>query len=112
MAKGVVCQRTGSALRVVDHSDLEQRAIGQHVLHDLADERNVVDHFGRDSPANVADDHRIAHAEAEEVRRIDPRIEARDHEQAQVGKHDGAFVAARTGEGPVALKRAVDAGRI
>src|SRR6266536_5603215 len=67
--------------------------------------------FRSDPPADVPDDHRVAEAEAEEVRGVDARIEARDHEQAQVGEHDGALVAAGGGEGAVALERGIDVGR-
>jgi hypothetical protein len=66
---------------VVDHGDLEQRAVGQRTLGDLADEGDVVDHLGRDPPANIADDHGVTEAEAEKVRWVDPRIEAGDREQ-------------------------------
>ena len=101
-AEGVVGERAGSALGVVDHGDLEQRAVGQDVLGELADEGDVVDHLRGDPPADVADDHCVAEAEAEEVRGVDARIEAGDHEQPQVGKDDGAVVAAGGREGAVA----------
>ena len=110
-AEGVVGERAGSALGVVDHGDLEQRAVGQDVLGELADEGDVVDHLRGDPPADVADDHRVAEAEAEEVRGVDARVEAGDHEQAQVGEDDGAVVAAGGGEGAVALERGLDVGR-
>ena len=64
VAEGVVGERTGSALGVVDHGDLEQRPVGQQVLADLADERDVVDHLRGHSPAYVSDNHRVAEAEA------------------------------------------------
>ena len=107
-AEGVVGERAGSALGVVDHGDLEQRPVGHDVLGELADERDIVDYLRGDPPADVADDHRVAEAEAEEVRGVDARVEARDHEQAQIGEHDGALVAAGGGEGAVALERGVD----
>ena len=91
----------------MDHGDLEQRAVGQHALGDLADERDVVDHLGGDPAADVAHDDRVAEAEAEEVRGVDARVEAGDHEQAQGGEDDGALVAAGGGEGAVALERRV-----
>ncbi len=80
-AKRVIGERAGSALGVVDHGDLEQRPVGQHVLSELVDERDVVDHPRRDLPADGPDDHRVAEAEAEEVGGVDARIQARDHEQ-------------------------------
>ena len=110
-AEGVVGERAGSALGVVDHRDLEQRAVGQCGLGELADEGDIVDHLRGDPPADVADDHRVAEAEAEEVRGVDARVEAGDHEQAQVGEDDGAFVAAGGGEGAVARERRLDVGR-
>ena len=58
-----------------------------------------------DTPADVADDHRVAESEAEEVRGVDARVEARDHEQAQGGEHDRAFMATGGGEGAVAFER-------
>ena len=58
--------------------------------------------LGRDPPADVADDHRVAQAQAEEVRRVGAGIQARDHEHLQVGEDDRALVAARGGEGAVA----------
>jgi len=42
------------------------------------------------------------------VRRIDPRVEAADHEEPQSGEDDGALVAARGGECAVAGQRDVD----
>src|SRR4051794_21079178 len=42
---------------------------------------------------------------------VDARIEARDHEQAQVGEDDRSLVTAGGGEGAVALERAIDVGR-
>ena len=106
-AEGVVGERAGAALAVVDHRDLEQRAVGQHVLGNLSDERDLVDHLGGDSPADVADDHGVAETEAEEVRGVDARVQAGDHEQAQVGKDDGALMAAGGRERAVALQRDV-----
>jgi hypothetical protein len=79
-AERVVGERAGSALGVVDHGDLEQGSVGQDVLGDLADEGDIVDHLRRDAPADVADDHRVAEAESEEVRGVDARVQARDHE--------------------------------
>ena len=111
-AEGVVGERAGSALGVVDHGDFEQRAVGQCALGELADEGDIVDHLRGDPPADVADDHRVAEAEAEEVRGVDARVEAGDHKQAQVGKDDGALMAAGGGEGAVALERGIDVGRI
>jgi hypothetical protein len=80
-------------------------------LGELGDERDVVDHLGGDPPADIADDHRVTEAQAEEVRGVDPGVEAGDHEQAEVGEDDGALVAAGGGEGAVALKRGLDVGR-
>jgi len=54
----------GSALGVVDHGDLEQRAAGQCVLGELADERDIVDDLRGYAPADVAQDDRVAEAEA------------------------------------------------
>ena len=110
-AERVVGERACSALGVVDHGDLEQWAVGDHVLGDLNDEGDIVDHLSGDPPADVANDDRVAEAEAEKVRRVDTGIEARDHEQPQVGKDEGALVAARGGEGVVALERRIDVGR-
>ncbi len=44
------------------------------------------------------------------MRRVDARIEAGDHEQAQVGEDDCALVAAGGGERAVALQRGLDVG--
>ena len=46
-----------------------------------------------------------AEAKAEEVRGIDAGIAAGDHEQTQLGKHDGSLVGAFGGEHAVALER-------
>ena len=83
---------------------------GSDVLGELADEGDVVDDLRGDPPADVADDHRVAEAEAEEVRGVDARVEAGDHEQAQVGEDDRALVAAGGGEGAVAFQRGLDVG--
>jgi hypothetical protein len=56
VAEGVVGERAGSALGVVDHGDLEQGTVGQDVLGELADEGDIVDHLRGDPPADVADD--------------------------------------------------------
>jgi hypothetical protein len=90
---------------VVDDGDLEQRVVGQCVLGELADEGDVVDDLRGYPPADVADDHRVAEVEAEEVCGVDARVEARDHEEAQVGEDDGALMAAGGGEGAVAFER-------
>ena len=42
-AEGVVGERAGAALGVVDYGDLEQRAVGQRVLGDLANEGDIID---------------------------------------------------------------------
>jgi purine nucleosidase len=103
--KGVVGEGAGSALGVVDHGDLEQRAVRHEALGHLGDERHVVDRLRGDPPADVADDDRVAELEAEHVCTVDARIEARDHEQAQLGEHDGALMAAARGERAVARER-------
>jgi hypothetical protein len=90
---------------VVDHRDLEQRAVGHDVLGDLADEGDVVDHLRCDSAADVTNDHGVAEVEAEEVGWVDTRVEACDHEQAQPRKHDGVSLSAFGGEDAVALER-------
>jgi hypothetical protein len=102
-AERVVGERGGSALGVVDHGHLEQRAVGQHALGDLADVGDIVDHLPCDPPTDVADDYRFAEAKAEEMRGVDAGIEARDHEQAQCGKDDRTIVTAGGGERAVAL---------
>jgi hypothetical protein len=63
-AERVVSERAGSALRVVDHGDLEQRTVRDDVFGDLADEGDVVDHLRGDTASDVADDDRVAEAEA------------------------------------------------
>ena len=60
VAEGVVGERAGSALGVVDHGDLEQRAIRQDVLGELSDEGDVVDHLRCYPPAGIAGDQRVA----------------------------------------------------
>ena len=61
-------------------------------------------------PADVADDDGVAEAEAEEVRGIDAGITAGDHEQTQLGKHDGSLVRAFGGEDAVAVERGTHVG--
>ena len=95
----------------MDDGDLEQGSVGQDVFGELADEGDVVDHLFGDAPADVANDHRGAELEAEEVRRVDARVKACDHEQPQGRKHDRALVAAGRREGAVARKRRLDASR-
>ena len=43
---------------------------------------------------------------------VDTRVEARDHEEAQGGEHDGAFMATGGSEGAVAFERRRDDGRV
>jgi hypothetical protein len=74
LAKGVVGERPGSAVSVMDHGDLEQRAVGHDALDDLADEGDVVGHLRGYPPPDVADDDRVAECEAEEMRRVDARV--------------------------------------
>src|SRR5262249_39764533 len=57
-------------------------------------------------------DHRVAEAEAEEVRGVDARIEACDDEQAEVREDDRTLVTAGGGEGTITLERGIDAGRV
>jgi hypothetical protein len=109
VAEVVVGEGAGSALGVVDDSDLEQRSFRHDVLGELPDEGDVLDHLRRDAPAAVADDHRVAEVEAEHVGRVDPRVEASNHEQAQGGEDGGALVAAGAGEGVVAGECGLDA---
>ena len=87
-----VGERSASALRVVDDRNLEQRAVRQDVLGDPADERHVVDYLWSRTTAHVADNDRVAEGEAEKVGRINARVEARDYEQAQPRKYDGALL--------------------
>ena len=63
-AEGVIGECAGSALGVVDHRDLKQRAVGQCGLGERADEGDIVDHLRGDPPADIADNHRVAEAEA------------------------------------------------
>ena len=72
--------------------------------------RDVVDHLRSDPAADVTDDDGVAEVEAEEVGRVDARVEARDHEQAQPWKHDGVSVPAFGGEDAVALERGTYVG--
>src|SRR5205823_2048155 len=109
VAEVVVGERAGSALGVVDDSDLEQRPVRHDVLGELPDERDVLDYLRRNTPAAVADDDRVAEVEAEEMGRVDPRVEASDHEQAQGGEDGGALVAAGDSEGVVTGERGLDA---
>ena len=112
VAEGIVGERAGSALGVVDHRDLEQRAVGHDTLGDLADVGDIVDHLRGDTPADVAHDDRVAQTEAEEVRGVGARITAGDDEQAHAGEHDGALVRGGRSEGAVALKRRVEGGSV
>ena len=82
VGEAVVGGRSGSALGVVDHGDLEEGSVGQHGFGDLADEGDIVDHLRGDAPANVAKHDRVAEAEAAEMRGVDAGVQARDHEQA------------------------------
>lgn len=100
-AELVVGESAGPALGVVDHGDLEQWAVGKGALGDLGDEGDVVGDLRRDPAADVADDDRVAEPEAEDVHGVDPRVEAGDDEEAQVGEDDGALVTASRGEGTV-----------
>src|SRR4051794_35533859 len=108
MAKCVVGEGARPALAVVDHGNLEQGSVRQDGLCDLADECDVAYHLRGDPPADVADDDRIAEAEAEKVRGIDAWIEAGDDEEVQLGENDGAFVPADSGKPAVACERSVD----
>jgi hypothetical protein len=91
-------------------SSASAKGVGQHGLGDLADEGDVVDHLRRDAPTDVADDGRVAELDAEELCGVDARVQARDHEQPQVGEDDGALVPAGGGKGTVALEDGIDVG--
>jgi hypothetical protein len=93
---------------LVDDGDVEQGTLGHHALGDLTDEGDIVDHLRRDPPAHVADHDRIAQFEAEEVGRVDARIEAGDHEQAERGHDNGTLMAAGGGECAVAPEHRLD----
>jgi hypothetical protein len=77
---------------------------GSTFFGDLAYEGHVIDHLGGHPAADVPDDQGVAQAQAEDVCGIHARVEARDHEEVEVGEYDGAFVAAGGGEGAVAFE--------
>src|SRR4029077_17295506 len=80
------------------------------VLCELADKGHVVNDLLRDPAADVANDHRVAQPEVEEVSGINPRIEAGEHKQAQVGEDHRALLAAGCREGAVSLEGGIDPG--
>src|SRR4051794_33144379 len=95
----------------MDYGDLEQRPGGQETLRDLADEGDVVDDLRGHTSAHVAENHRVAESQPEEVRGVGARVETRDDEQAKVRKHNCAFMTARGGEGAIALECRIDIRR-
>ena len=52
---------------MVDHGDLEEWAVWQDALGELADEGDVVDHLRRDPPADVAHDRILAPARRPDI---------------------------------------------
>jgi hypothetical protein len=66
--------------------------------------RDLLDHLRRDAAADIARDERLAGPEVEEVRRIDARVDAGEHEQAQLGEDRRTPVTARVCVGAVAFE--------
>ena len=107
-AEVVVDEGAGAALVVVDDRDLEERPVGDRAFGELGDESDVVDHLRRDPAAGVAEHQRVAEVEAEEVRRVGPRVDAGDDEQPQLREDDLALVPAARREVTIAPERLLD----
>jgi DNA-binding transcriptional ArsR family regulator len=69
-------------------------------------------HVAPDWDTPEADVVRVAEVEAEEVRGVDTRVQAGDHEQPERREDDRALASSRGGKRAVALERGIDAGRV
>src|SRR6185437_2802452 len=103
----------GPALRVVDDRDLEERVGRQLAAEQLPGEKrqecDVLDDGRGDAPARVADDGRVAEPEPEDDRRIDPVVEAADHDELR-GRQAESRSGVVTGELLVAFEQRRDPG--
>jgi hypothetical protein len=93
----------------------EVRAVGSLSLDQIGDIGDVLNYGRRHAPADGAGDDRFTELEAEKVCRIDPWVDAGDHEQPLVGKERKAWrvvahVAGR--EGGVASTQRIDVGHV
>ena len=107
-AEVVVDEGTGAALGVVDDRDLEERPLADRPFGELGDEGDVLDHRRRDPAAGIAEHQRVAQVEAEEVRRVGPRVDAGDDEEAELGEDDRPLVPAARREVTIAPECLLD----
>jgi len=85
-----VGEKTGSALRVVDDRDLEERVCraltAEQLLSKEGEEGDVVDDGLGDASPGVADDRSVSELESEDDSRVDPVVEAGDDEHLRRGQ--------------------------
>jgi hypothetical protein len=83
-------EKTGSALRVVDDGDLEERVCraltAEQLLGKEGEEGDVVDDGLGDASPGVADDRSVPELKSEDDGRVDPVVEAGDDEHLRRGQ--------------------------
>src|SRR5262249_57527758 len=84
MAEGGVREKTGSALRVVDDRDFEERVrflAAEQAHGEEGEEGDVVDDALGHAPAGVSDDERFSELESEDARGVDSVVETGEHDE-------------------------------
>jgi len=108
-----VGEQAGSALRVVDDRDLEQRVgrdlVAEQLLGEEGEVGDVVDDGLGDAPARVPDDGGVAEPESEDDRGIDPVVETGDDDRLRGRRAEGRR-GVGAGELVVALEQGVQPG--
>jgi len=107
VAQFVVGEQGGAAVGVVDGRDLEVRAFRGLGVDQVAGVGDVADDGRGDPAADVALDEGLAELDAEDLRRVDPAVDAGDDVQVQVRDErepgHALACAGMAGEGPVAV---------
>jgi hypothetical protein len=76
----------------------------------VSDERDLLDHLVGDAASGIAQDQGVTELEPEDPSRIDPAIDAGDHEQGQAGHGRELRVDTGPGERVVAFEQRIEVG--
>ena len=112
VAQFVVGEQGRAAVGVVDDRDLEVRAFRRLAVDQVTSVGDVADHGRSDAAADVALHEGLAELDPEDLRRVDPAVDAGDDVQVQVrDEREPGHALARAGiagERPVAVQQRGD----